>query len=152
MVNFLIANLSCAKKALERRERLAKSGAASRQAHVFELTLAQRADGLLAHWGFCLEVGVLQPLDPQDGAPVRQPRSINCWCPFRLFEPPSPAVAGSFLGTQETNSDSADWSACWGEADAFDNWDRHALANRHGRRRADLQIAVTLISLLQIGW
>ena len=44
--------------------------------------MAQRADGLLAHWGSCLEVGVLQPLvlqplDPQDGAPARHPRSIN---------------------------------------------------------------------------
>jgi hypothetical protein len=47
------------------------------QAHVFEHALAQRADGLLAHWGSCLEVGVLQPLDPQDGAPARHLRSIN---------------------------------------------------------------------------
>jgi len=40
------------------------------QAHVVEHALAQRADGLLAHWGSCLEVGVLEPLDPQDGAPA----------------------------------------------------------------------------------
>jgi hypothetical protein len=29
------------------------------QAHVLEHALAQRADGLLVHWGSCLEVGVL---------------------------------------------------------------------------------------------
>src|SRR5712664_2421468 len=46
-------------------------------AHVFEHALAQRADGLLAHWGSCLEVGVLDPSILKTERPPRHPRSIN---------------------------------------------------------------------------
>jgi hypothetical protein len=36
--------------------------------------------GLIDSWligGSCLEIGVLQPLDPPDGAPAGHPRSVN---------------------------------------------------------------------------
>jgi hypothetical protein len=33
--------------------------------------------GFLLIGGSCLEVGVLEPLDPQDGAPARHLRSIK---------------------------------------------------------------------------
>jgi hypothetical protein len=41
--------------------------------------------GTAARWGSCLEVGVLQPLDPQDAAPARHPRSINLLLSFLLI-------------------------------------------------------------------
>ena len=47
------------------------------QAHVFEHALAQRADGLLAHWGSSLEVECFNPSILKDGAPARHLRSIN---------------------------------------------------------------------------
>jgi hypothetical protein len=43
---------------------------------------------------------VLQPLDPQDGAPARHPRSINALNVLLAYGEPrplSPAVAGSFF-------------------------------------------------------
>jgi hypothetical protein len=44
--------------------------------HFIEHALAQRADRLLAE-GSCLEVGVLEPLDPQERAPASHLRSFS---------------------------------------------------------------------------
>src|SRR5579863_960229 len=59
--------------------------------------------GLSLIEGSCPEIGVLQPLDPQDGTPIRQRLSIT-WlarpaplAPFRAQR--APARAGSFNGT-----------------------------------------------------
>lgn len=52
-------------------------GRESADAHVLEHPLAQRADGLLAHRGACLEVGVLDLSILKTEHPLCHPRSIN---------------------------------------------------------------------------
>src|SRR6266404_6307977 len=45
--------------------------------------------------GSCLEVGVLQPLDPQDGAPARHQRSINALAVLLTVSIPATFSRGS---------------------------------------------------------